>query len=73
MRILSCVLAMTFVLTTLCAPAVAAEPRVQDRATCEEACVAQCAQAPMKKFLCERRCRNNCKKDIPSATDKKRR
>lgn len=55
----------------LAAPALAAAPLVQDRVDCEEACVKKCASAPMKKFLCERRCRSECKKQIPSATDVK--
>jgi len=74
MTLRSCILAACFVLLLSCGAAFAAvtlEPRVQDRADCEKDCVAQCSNAPMKKFLCERRCKSECKKDIPSATDKK--
>jgi hypothetical protein len=55
----------------LTAPSLAADPRVQDRADCEQDCMAKCANAPMKKFICERRCRSTCKKETPSATDVK--
>jgi len=77
-----CFLAATFAIGLVTAPldprvvsaesSASGEAKALDRGSCEQSCIDKCPSVPMKKFLCEKRCRNQCKKDFPSVTDKKR-
>ncbi len=47
-------------------------PRVGSRGECEEHCIAACPNVPVKKLICEKRCKRRCKQEYPSVLDKKR-